>query len=470
MIRTRPKKELNMCERPLFGKIFLFALPLMLTGMLQLLYNAADIIVLGRFASDDSAGAVGSTGALVNLITNLFIGLSIGACSAAARWIGAKNDARVDRITHTAIAISLIGGVAIGLVGVFCSRSLLVLMNVPEDSLLPLSTLYLQIYFAGMPFNLLYNFGSSLLRARGDTKNPLLFLALSGILNVGLNILLVAVFSMDVAGVAIATVSSQVLSSLLVLVHLTRVRGHCRLSLKKLRLHKDALGDILRIGLPAGVQGCIFSLSNVVIQSSINGFGKFAVTANAEAANVEGFVYTAMNAISQACLTFTGQNYGAGIKKNIDVTLVNCLIIVTGVGLVLGVSVYLLGSVLMSVYTDSPEIIRMGVDRMSVICTTYFLCGIMEVFVGSLRGLGHSVVPMVVSILGACGFRLLYIFTIFAHYQTLLVLYLSYPASWILTAVAHAIYLFFVRKKEFRRISPPTPPDAELPLDSAEAQ
>lgn len=455
MIRAGQKREFDMCSRPLFGKIILFSLPLMLSGILQLLYNAADIITLGRFASDASAGAVGSTGALVNLITNLFIGLSVGACTAAARWIGAKNEERLDHVVHTAICVSLIGGVLIGVVGIFASRSLLLLMNVPADSVLPLSTLYLRIYFAGMPANLLYNFGSSLLRARGDTRHPLLFLAISGMVNVGLNILFVAVFRMDVAGVGIATVSSQVLAAALVVWHLVRLEGHCKLTLKKIRLHKDALGDILKIGLPAGIQGCIFSLSNVVIQSSINSFGDLAITANAEAANIEGFVYTSMNAVSQGCLTFTGQNYGAGNKKNIDVTLINCLIIATGIGLLIGLGVYFAGGLLLSVYTKTPEVIEIGLGRMSVICTTYFLCGIMEVLVGTLRGIGHSVLPMVVSVLGACGLRLVYIFTIFAAHRTLTVLYLSYPISWIITSLAHAVCLFFVRRKEFKKLSPP---------------
>ena len=454
-----------MCTRPLFGKIILFSLPLMLSGILQLLYNAADIIVLGQFASDTSAGAVGSTSSLINLITNLFIGLSVGACTAAARWIGAKNEARLDRVVHTSICVSLIGGVLIGLVGIFASRSLLILMDVPQDSVLPLSALYLRIYFAGMPFNLLYNFGRSLLRARGDTRNPLLFLALSGIVNVGLNILFVAVFDMDVAGVATATVVSQAFSAALVLRHLTRLQGSGKLTLRRIRLHRDALGDILRIGLPAGIQGCIFSLSNVVIQSSINSFGDLAITANAEAANIEGFVYTSMNAVSQACLTFTGQNYGAANRKNIDVTLFNCLVIATGIGLLIGFGVWLAGGLLLSVYTRTPEVIEIGLGRMEIICTTYFLCGIMEVLVGSMRGMGHSVLPMVVSILGACGLRILYIYTVFAAYHTLPVLYLSYPVSWIITSLAHAVCLFFIRRKEFRRLAS-APQEAPVPAEA----
>ncbi len=451
----KKKRELDMTSRPLLGKIFLFSLPIMATGILQLLYNASDIITLGQFASDVSAGAVGSTGSLINLITNLFLGLSVGACTAAARWIGAKNEERLDRVVHTAILISLIGGIVLSVFGIFMARTLLVLMNVPEDSVLPLSTLYLQIYFAGMPFNLLYNFGSSLCRARGDSKNPLFFLCAAGISNVGLNIFFVVVCKMDVAGVALGTVIAQVISSVLVLIHLMRLKGHCRVSLKKLRIHKDALGDILRIGLPAGLQGCIFSLSNVVIQSSINSFGEVAITANADAANIEGFVYTCMNAVSQACLTFTGQNYGARIKKNIDVSFLDSILVVTAMGLTVGFAVYFAGAFLLSVYTKSDEVIRMGIERISVICTTYCLCGIMEVLVSSMRGMGHSVLPMCVSVGGVCGLRIVYIYTFFAAHRTLLNLYLSYPISWVVTAAIHAVCLIVVRKKEFAKLSVP---------------
>ena len=464
----KKKRELDMTSRPLLGKIFLFSLPIMATGILQLLYNASDIITLGQFASDVSAGAVGSTGSLINLITNLFLGLSVGACTAAARWIGAKNEERLDRVVHTAILISLIGGVILSVFGIFMARTLLVLMNVPEDSVLPLSTLYLQIYFAGMPFNLLYNFGSSLCRARGDSKNPLFFLCAAGISNVGLNIFFVVVCKMDVAGVALGTVIAQVISSVLVLTHLMRLKGHCKVSLKKLRIHKDALGDILRIGLPAGLQGCIFSLSNVVIQSSINSFGEVAITANADAANIEGFVYTCMNAVSQACLTFTGQNYGARIKKNIDVSLLDSLLVVTAMGLAVGFAVYFAGAFLLSVYTKSDEVIRMGIERISVICTTYCLCGIMEVLVSSMRGMGHSVLPMCVSVGGVCGLRIVYIYTFFSAHRTLLNLYLSYPISWVVTAAIHAVCLIVVRKKEFAKLSAPLKGPAVPSAESAE--
>ena len=451
--KVKEKREPDMCSRPLLGKIFLFSLPLMATGVLQLLYNAADIITLGQFAGDVSAGAVGSTSSLINLITNLFLGLSVGACTAAARWIGARNEERLDRVVHTAILIAVLGGVLLAVFGIFAARSLLLLMNVPQDSVLPLSTMYLQIYFAGMPFNLLYNVGSSLCRARGDSKHPLFFLCAAGVANVGLNVFFVVVCKMDVAGVALGTVIAQVISSVLVTAYLMRLKGHCKLHLRRLRLHKDALGDILRIGLPAGLQNCIFSISTVVIQSSINSFGDAAITANADAANIEGFVYTCMNAVSQACLTFTGQNYGAKNKKNIDVVLLDSLFAAAALGLILGFGVYFAGPLLLSVYTKSEEIIRLAMERIAVTCTTYFLCGIMDVMIGSMRGMGHSVTPMLVSVAGVCGLRIMYIFTFFASHRTLFNLYLSYPLCWGFTAAVHAAcLLFYVRRKEFARL------------------
>lgn len=447
------KKQPDLCNGPFLGKIILFSLPLMLSGILQLLYNAADIIVLGRFASDVSAGAVGSTGSLINLLTNLFIGLSVGASSAAGKWIGAKNQQKLHNIVHTSICISVISGIVIGVIGMIFARDFLILMNVPQDNVLPLSTTYLRIYFFGMPFNFVYNFASALLRAQGDTKTPLLFLFISGIVNVLLNLLLVIAFRMDVAGVAIATVTSQALSAVMVILYLIKKDCPCKLVLSKIRIHKDALKEILTIGLPAGIQSCIFSFSNVIIQSSINSFGDLAITANVESSSIEGFIYISMNSVSQATLTFTSQNYGAAKPKNIDKTLIDSVIISTFFGIFLGVSVYLLGEQLMRIYTDSPEIIAIAKDRMLIICTTYFLSGIMEILTSSMRGMGHSVSPMIVSIIGVCGFRIVYIYTIFAVNRTLPVLYLSYPVTWLLTSVIHTFFLLHIRKKEYKKLA-----------------
>ena len=451
----KKKPPADLCARPLLKKTILFALPLVLTSVLQLLYNAADIIVLGRFAGENSGtsvAAVGSTGALINLITNLFIGLSVGALAVVARYVGARDNEKVSRSVHTSVLVSIIGGVAVGATGFFCSTAMLKLMDTPK-SVLPLSSLYLKIYFCGMPFNLLYNFGASVLRACGDTKRPLIILAIAGVANIGLNILTVAVFDMGVAGVGIATTASQVISAAGVVIVLMRRSDAARLTIKKLRVHKAALVDMVKIGLPAGIQGTVFSLSNVIIQSSINGFGEIAVEGNVAASNIEGFVYVAMNSVAQACLTVAGQNYGAAKPKNIDLTLIQCLLLVSGVGLVMGAGAWLGGRYLLGIYGCTGEALSYGLGRIEVVCTLYFLCGVMEVMVGALRGIGRSLIPMIVSIIGVVGVRLLWIFTVFKVKHTLFMLYVSYPVSWLFTLSVHMICYFIVRKKTFRKLN-----------------
>ena len=452
--RKKEKTSADLTTRPLLKKTILFALPLVLTSVLQLLYNAADIIVLGRWAGDESeaaVAAVGSTGALINLITNLFIGLSVGALAVVARFVGARDGERVEKSVHTAIAVSVIGGVAVGVVGFFLSGILLEWMDTP-DSVLGLSSLYLKIYFCGMPFNLLYNFGASVLRACGDTRRPLAALAVAGIANIALNIVTVAGLNMSVAGVGIATTVSQAVSAAGVVIALMRRKDEARLRWKKLRIHKAALVDIVKIGLPAGVQGTVFSLSNVLIQSSINGFGQVAMAGNAAAANIEGFVYVAMNSVSQACLTVAGQNYGAAKPENIDLALLQCLLLVTGVGLFMGVGAFLFSKPLLRIYGCEGDALAYGMGRMRVIATLYFLCGIMEVAVGALRGIGRSTLPMLVSVFGVVGVRVVWIFTIFRARHTLFTLYVSYPVSWLITLAVHFVCYFAVRGKTFRRL------------------
>ncbi len=453
---VKPKKApVDLCTRPLLKKTVLFALPLVLTSVLQLLYNAADIIVLGRWAGDESeaaVGAVGSTGALINLITNLFIGLSVGALAIVARYVGARDNDKIQKSVHTSLIVSVIGGVAVGILGFFLSGSMLKLMNTPEN-VLPLSALYLKIYFCGMPFNLLYNFGANVLRACGDTRRPLIILALSGIVNIALNILTVACFKMSVAGVGVATTAAQAVSAAGVIIALLLRRDAAKLVFKKLRIHKASLIDIIKIGLPAGIQGTVFSFSNVIIQSSINGFGDVAVTGNATAANIEGFVYVAMNAVAQSCLTVAGQNYGAAKSENIDLTLMQCLVLASGVGLVLGVGAYLLATPLLKLYGIGGDALSYGAERMSIVCTFYFMCGIMEVLVGVLRGIGRSVMPMIVSVLGVVGVRILWIYTVFEVRHTLIMLYISYPVSWLFTLAVHLICYLAVRKKTFARLN-----------------
>lgn len=451
MTAEKTKKEVDLTTRPLFGKILKFSLPLIMTGLLQLLYNATDIIVVGQYAGETAMAAVGSTGALVNLVTNLFIGLSIGALAAMSRWVGARNEERADNVVHTAVTVSVIGGFAVGIFGFFMSKLLLQAMDSPEN-VLPQSALYLKIYFCGMPFNLLYNFGGSILRACGDTRRPLIFLVVSGAANVVLDIVAVAVMKMGVAGAAIATVTAQVVSCVLVTACLMRKKGYGHFSIKRMKLEGNALKDIVRIGLPAGIQSTIFSLSNVIIQSSINSFGEIAMAGNAAAANLEGFVYVSMNSVAQSCLTFTGQNYGAEKPENMSLALWQSLGLVTAVGLVLGLAAYFAGGVLLKVYNANPDVIAFGLERLSIIGTTYFLCGIMETLVGSLRGMGHSILPMGVSIAGVVGVRLVWIYTIFAFRHSLLMLYISYPVSWIFTSAVHFVSLMIVKRKVFREL------------------
>jgi putative MATE family efflux protein len=434
------KHEIDMTNGPLLGKILLFAIPLMFSSILQLLFNAADIVVVGRFAGDNSLAAVGSTSALINLMVNLFVGLSVGANVLAAKNLGAKADGELHKTVHTAILLSMISGVVLAFIGVLFSRTLLEWMSSPEE-VIGLSTLYLKIYFLGMPASMTYNFGAALLRAKGDTERPLIYLIIAGVVNVCLNLFFVILFQMDVAGVALATVISQCISAVLILRCLCAETGAFHLSFKELHIDKQCLGQIVRVGLPAGFQGVVFSLSNVVIQASVNSFGNIVIAGNSAAANIEGFVYVAMNAFHQAAISFTGQNMGAGKYKRIGKTLLLCLACVTVVGIVLGNGAVLFGKELLRIYSGDGEVIAAGLVRMRVICRTYALCGIMDVFVGALRGMGYAVMPMIVSLLGACGLRLLWIATVFQipKYHTLTMLFASYPVSWAITGGVHLI-------------------------------
>lgn len=441
--------EMDMCNGPLFTKILVFALPLMCSGILQLLFNAADIVVVGQFTGSTALAAVGSTTSLINLLVNLFIGLSVGANVVIARSYGAGDVAAVHRGVHTAILAAGICGVALIFLGIALSRPALELMGTPPD-VIDQATLYMRIYFVGMPALLLYNFGAAILRAIGDTKRPLYFLLIAGIVNVVFNLLFVILFHMGVAGVALATVISQVISAGLILYCLINNHGACHLVPSELRIHKDQLKAILRIGLPAGLQGVIFNISNVLIQSSINGFGSLVMAGNTAANNIEGFVYTSMNAVYQTSLSFTSQNMGARNFKRVDRILLECLALVTVIGVVLGNGVYLFGAQLLGIYTPDPQVITFGLYRMGVVCVTYFTCGIMDVLAGSIRGMGYSVLPMLVSLTGACLLRIIWIMTVFQIYHTQMALYISYPISWVLTAVAHFICYLVVRKRAFR--------------------
>lgn len=445
-----------MVNGPLLGKILRFSVPLMLSGMLQFLYNAADVIVVGKFAGAASLAAVGSTGALVNLLVNLFMGVSVGCNVLVARYYGARNEKAVSETVHCAVAASAVIGLLAGAVGLILSTPLLRLMGSPED-VLPLASLYLKIYFCGMPFNIAYNFGAAVLRAVGDTRRPLYILSATGAVNVALNLLTVIVFFMGVAGVALATAASQLISCLLVLRCLTLRDDCCRLVRKEIRIYGDKLKEMIRIGLPAGIQSSLFSLSNVVIQSSINSFGSTVVAGNAAAANIEGFVYISMNAIYQACITFVSQNLGAGKPDRIRRVMRICLCAVTVIGGVLGMTVFLLHHPLLGIYASDAEglreqIIAVGHTRLLYIGVVYFLCGWMEVAAGGLRGLGRSWLPTSIALLGSCLFRIVWINTVFRSVRTLDMIYISYPISWTVTFAAHLIFFLIALHGLQRRL------------------
>lgn len=443
--------QMDMCEGPLLSKLVCFAIPLMLSSILQLLFNAVDMVVVGRYAGNQSLAAVGSTSSLINLLTNVFMGLSVGANVLIARYYGAKQEKEVSETVHTAILISLISGIFLTFIGVGFAGPLLRMMGTPED-VIALSVLYIRIYFIGMPVLLLYNFGSAVLRAIGDTKRPLYFLTLAGIINAVLNLIFVIVFHMDVAGVALATVLSEAVSAALIIRALMKTEGSCRLKLSKLRIAKDKLIKIARIGLPAGFQGALFSLSNVLIQSSVNSFGSIAMAGNTASSNLEGFVYIAMNAFHQTALSFTSQNIGGGKYDRVKKTMLYCILLVTAVGVVLGFGAYAFRERLLGIYTSDTEVIAYGILRMRIIMLTYFTCGTMDVMVGCLRGMGYSIMPMIVSLLGACGLRIVWIMTVFQSMHTLECLYISYPVSWIVTTAAHMICYLCIRKRLYKKI------------------
>lgn len=446
----KDKYEIDMCNGPLFGKILLFYVPLMLSGILQLLFNAADIVVVGRFAGSDSLAAVGSTSSLINLLVNIFIGLSVGANVLVARYYGAGQQKELEEMVHTAVMTSFVSGCILIVAGVGLASPALTLMGTPEN-VIGQSVLYMRIYFLGMPFMMAYNFGSAILRAAGDTRRPLYYLLFAGIINVILNLVFVICFSMGVAGVATATVISQAVSSGLVLRCLIKSDSSYKLMLKKLRIVPDKLLKMLQIGLPAGLQGALFSISNVLIQSSVNSFGSIAMAGNTASSNIEGFVYTSMNAFYQTAISFTSQNYGAKKYKRIGKILIICQACVITVGLVLGNAAYLFSGTLLKLYSTEAEVIMYGTLRMSIICTTYCLCGMMDTMVGALRGMGYSVLPMLVSLTGACLFRIVWIYTVFRQYRTLQCLYYSYPISWALTFAVHVICFIIIYRKILKK-------------------
>ena len=451
--RHHRQYHIDMCEGPLWDKILSFALPLMLSSILQLLFNAADVVVVGRFVGKEALAAVGSNTSLINLLINLFVGLSVGTNVVVARDLGAGRKDNVNRSVHTSIALALFSGVALMIFGTIMARQLLTWMSSPTD-VIDLSTLYLRIYFLGMPANMLYNFGSAILRAEGDTKRPLYYLTGAGVVNVVLNLILVVFLDMSVAGVALATITAQYISALLVLRCLILEEGALHLDLKKLRMEGPVIRRIFQVGLPAGFQGVVFALSNVVIQSSLNSFDSAVVVAGSSAAsNIEGFVYVSMSAFSQSAITFVGQNYGAAKCDRVNRIVCWCLGYVLITGLVLGNLSCLFGETLLGIYAPGEDtVIIQGMVRMNYICRFYCICGVMEVMVGVLRGLGYSVGPMVVSLVGACGLRLLWIAVMFPLVRSTATLYVSYPITWVITTLVHMMFFFAIRKKAYHKV------------------
>ncbi len=438
--------EMDMCHGSLTGKILIFTLPLILSNIMQLLFNAVDMIVVGRYCGSSALAAVGSTGSLVNLLINILMGLSIGANVLVAQYYGANKRKDLRDMVHTAVATSIIGGFLLSIIGILSVKQLLIWMGTPED-VLNQAALYLRVYFMGMPIMAVYNFGSAILRAIGDTKRPLYFLTIAGIINAALNIFFIVCLKIGVAGVALATVLSQIVSTSLVIICLIRNDGACRLIIRKIKIHKDKLIKMIHIGAPAGLQGTVFSISNVLIQSSINSFGSLAMAGSSASSNIENFVYMSMNAFSHTALNFTSQNMGAGNHSRIKRIFVVCIVLVSLTGLAIGGGACWGSKFVLKFYTDDSRVIYYGTLRLMIICSTYCLCGIMDSIVGCIRGMGYSIIPMMVSLIGACGFRIIWIMTIFTKFRTLKILYLSYPVSWSLTIVMHLVCFAIIIKK-----------------------
>lgn len=438
--------EIDMCNGSIMDKLISFSLPLMVSGILQLAFNAVDIIVVGRFSGSQALAAVGSTTALINVFTNLFIGISLGANVLAARFYAAGKDREMSETVHTSITLALISGITMAVIGVLLAKWALEIMGTPDD-VIGQSALYMRIYFMGMPFFMLYNYGAAILRAIGDTKRPLIFLIISGIANAALNMTLVILFHMGVAGVAIGTIISQLISCVLVLTCLYRSEGSYQLRFSKLKINGAYMEQIFQVGVPAGIQSTVINLSNALLQSSVNSFGSIAMAGYTAANNILGFLYMSVNSITQACMSFTSQNYGVGKLKRMDKVLRDCVILSISIAAVLGGLAYSFGPQILTVYTSDPKVINCGMEILAYTSITYFLCGIMDLFPGALRGMGYSAVPMVLSVIGTVGTRIVWVFGIFPNHRSLSVLFVSYPVSWIITIVLQVVCFYFVRKR-----------------------
>ena len=440
------KYEMDMCSGPLLSKLIAFAVPLMLSGILQLMFNAVDLIVVGRFTGSTALAAVGSTTALISVFINLFMGVSQGTNVLVAQSYAAGKKKDVSNAVHTSILVAAVSGVFMAVLGQLLSRWALECMGTPEN-VIDQSVLYMKIYFLGMPFFMLYNYGAAILRGVGDTRRPLIFLVISGAVNAGLNVFLVAVFHLGVAGVAIATVVSQCISCVLVMLCLIRTEADYRFRLRELAINGWCLKRILQVGIPAGVQGTVINFSNVLLQSSVNSFGSTSMAGYTAANNILGFLYASVNAVTQTCMSFTSQNYGVGKFKRMDRVLLNCMALSVGLALTFGCCAYFFGPQILSIYTDEPDVIQAGMEILSITTVTYFLCGLMDLIPGALRGMGHSGVPMILSIIGTVVPRIIWIFWLFPSHRSLYFLFISYPLSWIVTILMQAVCFYFVRRK-----------------------
>ena len=451
VVLKKNKYEIDMCNGSIMNKLISFSLPLMVSGILQLMFNAVDIIVVGQFTGSEALAAVGSTTALIAVFTNLFIGISLGANVLAARFYAAGKHKEMSDTVHTSITLALISGIVMAFAGLLFSRLALEIMATP-DNVIDQSTLYMRIYFLGMPFFMLYNYGAAILRAVGDTKRPLLYLIISGLANAGLNMLLVIVFHMGVAGVAIGTIVSQFISCVLVLRCLYCSDSSYQLRFSRLTIKGKYAEQIFQVGIPAGIQSTVINLSNALLQSSVNSFGSVAMAGYTAANNIFGFLYVSVNSVTQSCMSFTSQNYGVRKTKRMDRVLLDCAVLSFVFSFTLGCGAYFFGDKLLRLYTSDPDVIQCGIEILAYTTVPYFCCGIMDLIPGALRGMGHSGVPMILSIIGTVGTRIVWIFGLFPHHRSLSFLFISYPVSWILTIVMQVICFYFVRRKVHRNI------------------
>lgn len=449
-MKLQRTRDMDMCSGPIFMKILRFSLPILAMNFLQLLFNAADMIVVGRFSGSEALAAVGATGALINLIINTFMGLSVGTSVVVAQDYGAQDWRGVSRSVHTSILLSVIGGVGVMIIGLLFSSPLLRIMGTPDD-ILDLANIYMIIIFIGVPASMIYNFGAAILRAIGDSRHPMYYLIITGAINVVLNMVFVIVFHWNVVGVALATIISQYISVVLIVTCLMRSDGAIKLSLRHLCIDKDKTLRIVKIGLPAGLQSALFSISNVLIQSAINSFGSTLIAANSASGNIEGLIGTTMNSFSNAAITFVGQNMGAKKYTRIDKVAKSCTVLVFATWIILGAVIVVFGEALLQIYTNDPAVVELGMIRMNVMMAVYFTCGIMNVFPGLTRGMGFSMLPMICTLIGCCVMRIVWLVTVFAWFPTVTVLFLCYPVTWSIGGIGQVISYFYARKKVFAR-------------------